>query len=537
MLNRTEPAVWKEHFSLIAGHLVVSLMMVCLMATFAQVGERLSPNWQGEVLIWIGFLVSVESMVSHRTRRTSITLSPEWIGYRLAEWVILLVLIKLALYLAHGFDDLFRDLRLWQEDFFGTFFTGEYLGAVFISFFVWLISAIFSEQLADLEDDERLARLAGPYGAVPSRSQIRRRMADLILLLGAIIIFFTALLQIDWQVSWLGPPRQGAFYNLLAYFLLSLVLLSLTQFAILRTGWRSERIKFSREIARRWAFYSLIFLAAVVIRAGLLPTRYSIGLLELIGYGLDVLMGLLSWLGILLTLPFILLFRLLSGLFTSEEAVETEMPLPQFPIQPPETGTGAPVPLLEILKSLAFWIVLGAVIIFALRNYFAEHEELIGQLRRWKGVRWLMEAWAGLWTWLTGRYRQAGSAVRAGMARLRRSVVLNPTNGRVGFVNPRRLDPRRQVWFFYGALLRRGRERGMPRRPAQTPYEYSEDLQAGISNLEEDPKARDDVRQLTDQFIEARYSRHTITQTYAGLARQAWEHLRRVLKARPPASD
>ena len=92
------------------------------------------------------------------------------------------------------------------------------------------------------------------------------------------------------------------------------------------------------------------------------------------------------------------------------------------------------------------------------------------------------------------------------------------------FVNPRKLSPRQQVQFFYLAMLRRSGERGLPRRAAQTPYEYARTLKSQLLDVDED------VTAMTDEFIEARYSRHEITPEKVGLVRRAWEHIKQALK-------
>ena len=85
---------------------------------------------------------------------------------------------------------------------------------------------------------------------------------------------------------------------------------------------------------------------------------------------------------------------------------------------------------------------------------------------------------------------------------------------------------RDQVRFYYQALLRRARESALPRRPAQTPSAYEQDLQAAL------PEAAASVDQLTQAFLEAQYSQHPIEPAAAETARTGWEALRQALRRR-----
>ena len=78
--------------------------------------------------------------------------------------------------------------------------------------------------------------------------------------------------------------------------------------------------------------------------------------------------------------------------------------------------------------------------------------------------------------------------------------------------------------FYYLAMLRRGGEGGHARRPAQTPYEYAHALESQIPEIDQD------VDGLTEEFIEARYSRHDIPPEHVGLVRRYWERIKRALR-------
>jgi len=86
------------------------------------------------------------------------------------------------------------------------------------------------------------------------------------------------------------------------------------------------------------------------------------------------------------------------------------------------------------------------------------------------------------------------------------------------------LDPRRQIYFFYLAMIRRGSEQGVERKPSQTPSEYAVKLESAL------PSVNEDVQAVTEAFVEARYSPRKINSEEANLVKAAWQRVRRALQ-------
>ena len=81
-----------------------------------------------------------------------------------------------------------------------------------------------------------------------------------------------------------------------------------------------------------------------------------------------------------------------------------------------------------------------------------------------------------------------------------------------------------QVRRFYLALLNRAGRAGYPRQPQQTPYEYAPKLSP---HLADEAEALD---QLTQAFIEARYSRRAFPPQEVSLLHRAWQRLQAALR-------
>jgi hypothetical protein len=511
-----------ERLASLANHLVVALMLACAVGVLVAVAEYLLPPWNGNYLVGVCFLVVIEAMVTYRQVKGLNPFSPELLLLRAAELIIILVLFKLLLYFMNGIGQLWVDIPLWRKNFLQNFFTYEYLAGTVVIFLAWSVTGFFAEDLYALEGDERLLTLERESGFYQARSQARRSLVNLVLLIGGMIAFLLGFLALE-QRS-LGVPipefRDGLAY-LVIYFSLSLVLLSLTQFAVLRVRWSLERVPISSNLASRWLAYSfgfLLLLGGVVL---ILPTQYSVGLLDILGYLFNILLVLVTVVAFIISLPFILLLSLVARLFGKPTPVT---PLKIQPIQPAPTHTTTSLPWLELLKSVLFWAVFIGVIIYAVYYYLQQHSELRERLRHFPLFSALGVVWKALWDWLRGVNQNLVAAAQAGLRRLHpRETVAKEQPRR--FVSLRKLSPRQRVVFFYLALVRRGGEGGLSRKPSQTPYEYSQALQDHLPGVE------GDISSMTDEFMEARYSQHEITPPHASLVQRYWEHIKRAIRS------
>jgi hypothetical protein len=186
---------------------------------------------------------------------------------------------------------------------------------------------------------------------------------------------------------------------------------------------------------------------------------------------------------------------------------------------------GAPVAWWEFIKSLLFWGIFLAVIFFALRYYLSQNTVLWNAIRAFPVFRWLGSAWSSLRAWLRGANRQIRGLVRSGIQRMRQQQVALPTRALRRVFNLARLSPRDKIIFFYTEMVRMGGEHGIERRPSQTPYVYEQRLDQAL------PDVHQDLHGLTETFLEARYSPHSIEQPEAEKAASLWDHIKAVLRS------
>jgi hypothetical protein len=527
--NLRENLRLNERFAGLFCRLLVAVMMACLMVTVDYFGQRLAPGWRGEYLPYAAFFIAIEAMFTKQRTRSLAPFSGEWLAFRLAELVLLLIGLKALLYLLRGPGQFFTDLGLWQHNFLEAFFQGEFLLACVLAVFVWAASGLYADDLVEMTGDEILLGSEIPPGLATERMNARQGLVDRTFFLGIVMVALTGLAHFDLKILWGDhPPVSGSVVNVLVYFLASLALLSQTQFSIMRASWTWERIPLSRNLAARWTAYGLAFLALTTLIALALPTGYSVGFLGVLAYLINWFLYIAMVLVGLVLLLFSALIRLL-GLPGLRQT-------PGVPaIQPPPPPAEAlrllptPYPWVEVLKSMAFWAIFIGVVGFSIYQYLSQNRDLLAQLRRLPAVMWLEKAWHWLRSWVQGAGQTLGGALEAGLRRLRPQRAGGFGSQVWGYLNLRRLSPRGRVLFFYLALVRRGADSGLERAACQTPREYALHLRRQL------PEAEEQLMGLTETFVEARYSQHTVSAETAGRAQWLWEQVRAALQRRRTA--
>jgi hypothetical protein len=270
-----------------------------------------------------------------------------------------------------------------------------------------------------------------------------------------------------------------------------------------------------------WLSYSLLFLLFLGVFAWILPTRYTLGFLSILQYAVGLFMYALVSLWSLGLLLFASILSMLGFGNLERPDAESEPVIPELP--PIVPGETTPVPWLEALKSIVFWIVFLGLIVFAVHQYISQNPALVGKLRMLRFVSWLERVWRWLRSWFVGVNQVVSMAIRSGIRRFSWPDRLREPGG-WSYVNLRRLSPRQKVVFYYLALIRRGGERGFARRPVQTAYEYQETLQSALEGGEED------LSGLTEAFVEARYSQHSVTTDQVSRVKRWWEEIRKRLR-------
>ena len=534
----TEASRFNERFHRFVSAVLISLMMACAGLTISQMGSQIWPGWRGGYLVVIGFLVALERFYTYRTLKKMSVLEREWLVFLSTQWVVNLIVIKLFVSLSHGVQALLAEIPLWQRAFLEQFMNSEYLVAVFFAAFVWIVVGVLGEQLDEMGLD--MALIAREVLSAVARDQAppRQRLMATIFAIGGVLVFLTAMARVDLRAFFASgfdvvrvplPSLAAGGAGTLFYFLFGLALLSQSNYITLNTRWFIQGLPVSRKIASRWAAYGLGFLLFVALIAAILPTSYSLGLLSVLGYLLDITLGILmlvvgvimAILGFLINLPFLLFGR------DAPVSLPQATPPPVLATPPPAlTDPGSPFPWLDLLKSLLFWAIFVGVIGYSLAQYLRQHEEVLAALRKFPGWKIL----AAFWRWIGSLWgsvnRGVERVIETGRSRLRPQSDSAGLGVLSRFRSLRRLTPRQKVYFYYHALLRRGDETGLPRTEAQTPDEYALTLERSLPTIETE------IESLTAAFNEARYSRHPVEDQDVSIVKRYWERIRQVFRGR-----
>ncbi|MDH7485602.1 MAG: DUF4129 domain-containing protein [Anaerolineae bacterium] len=542
-------SLWSR--SLLRPFLIATLVTALLTGPLA-IGQVIAPQLlpdrqvlQTGYVLPLLFLVAIEAVytttwLAHPRRRLQRT--P---GFRLAELVVWLVLVRLLLWVLRGhWPDLY-DLWRWLRAP-GLFFDPEF---VFVSLLVTLAWAegisngVIFQQLA-LQPDElseppdryRISDWRASLGYGTSRTAIMARFAQRWVWGGAILALCAALSRLEFRpgAGWrmfglahldLSPLMLTA---LVVYFLSGLLLMSVGRLAILRARWRTEHIEGERAVVHRWPRFTLLLLLLVGVLAALLP----LGSTWRLGTWLQVAVFFVS--NLLYTLLFYslaLFSRLLDWLFSALGLGGEPMRQERLLLEPPQPFAPFPearIRLPEWLGGTFFWSLMAVIVTYALLVFLQGR----GMRLEWGRLHllWLrLRAWYRRWR---RGVQEAVQGMRGTLAqRLAQRGVAKMAQAAWGFLPWRGLSPPERVRLFYLFTLRRAREQGVPRRPQQTPYEFAPALKAGWPEIEEE------LGTLTQAFVEARYSARAIAPDEVQTVQQVWRRVRNVLRRRGPATQ
>jgi hypothetical protein len=386
--------------------------------------------------------------------------------------------------------------------------------------FVWLQA---TETARDLD---RLGRGSeGVMGFVPAE----RRLSTRFFIGGVALFVISGLTQvrIAQAVRLPTPDTSGPVANVLLYFLLGMVFLGHVHYAALRGRWQRGDITVAGGFGGRWVRYSLGFVGLVAVIAFLLPTSHTLGLLDVGRAIWDPISNVLVQIILTVRGPLTWLLRFFGGKAPTTRPHVLPPHLPPHLHLPPrhlrKAGHGGGSGL-TLIKSLLFWAVIAAVVIYLLRNFKPRHALKIPVMGG--VINALRSALTSVWTALLARFRGYAAAMAEhmpGSARLRTVPSIVP-RGRLGFRRVSSLPPREQVLYYYLSVVRRAHRQGVDRRGSQTPYEFSADLAPRLAEAEGDMEA------LTDAFVVARYSRRDVAEPELGRIRANWQRVRSALR-------
>jgi hypothetical protein len=503
---------WVEY---LVRPLLIGVMCGCVAVSLVELVRVLFPRWNGTFLVAGCVLAALEANYSYRLIRAKSLRGTDWLRFRVVEILLFFPVLKLGSYLGDSLPGVVADIRSWPQ-YPERLFDTETLAAFLLAILAWRVATETVEDFDRLNDPPHFHR-----GEIPPFESLTGRFFS-----GGLILLLTSGLTRIGLAEVLNlsrPSVPGLIVNVLVYFVLGLVILGQVRYVTLRRRWQAQQITISPELAGRWLRYSLAFIGLVAALAFLLPTSYTLGLLQVVGWVVGLIAGIIAYVGVLLFYLITLPLAWLASLFGGQPMPAPSLPPPRQ--LPPIDQAGQPLPnWIQILKSLVFWGAVLGMLYYVVRSYVRDHPELLASLANLRLIRALSSLWQAVWSWLGGWGRTLAGHVPRGLARrlVRRG---GPSERGFGFLRLRGLSPRAQVLYYYLSVLQRAAQQGLARRPAQTPDEYRATLGPSL------PQVRQDVDELTDAFVEARYSRHPVVSDQAQRVRLSWQHIKLALRA------
>lgn len=503
---------WVLHFRAIS----VGVMTACLAWSVVDLIRALAPEWNGVYIAVLCGLAAWESGYSQHLLNQRQRFYTDRLRFRAMELALFFVVLRVAGWFNQ--PDPWGAIQQWLANPLAVLDL-ELLLAFGLVAVAWQAAG---DTLSDLEQIE------DPTGIPSQDAPIPNNLTSRFFVGGILVLIFSGIARADRAalLTFQFSVTYGVVLNVLIYFATGLLLIGQMQLARLQTLWQMQGIKVAEELPARWARYTLTFLGLAGLLAFVLPTRYTAGLLGLIGNAIFTLAAILYFLVYLLMLP----VALLIGFLLDQLGLR---PTPNVPVQPPpplptpiapENLAEAVNPWLDYLRSIVVWVIVVAMVSYVVISYFRERPELIRALASLKPIRALRRWWAAL----RGRVGGWMSDINARLPRdLLQRLFSRASAKPFNFFRLGGASPREQITYYYLSLLRRAEQSGFARRPAQTPAEYQPTLSAEL------PEAQTDTEQMTREFVEARYSPHPLDAQQVHRVRAAWERVRAALRARP----
>jgi hypothetical protein len=479
---------WLERF---LRPLVIGTMVGCLALALVEIVRLFVPGWSAVLFFAICVLSAVEAQYSYELVRSRYQYHTDVWRFRAVELGALFILVKIGTYVGVPWPAVMADVRMWPQDI-AYVFDPKTVSAFILAFLSWLVSTLTSRDLQRLGEPSVYHR-----GERPPMEALTKRFfwggGVLLVLSGVARVGTAGLLNLR------RPPVSGLILNVLVYYALGLFMLGQVRYVTLRKAWHEQKVEVPEGLVGQWVRYSIVFLMVAGLIAFLLPTRYTMGLLDAMARAIGIVLAVLNFVYMLLLFLISLPFWLLSRLFGKAEGGGPPPPrAPWSAPAPPEQRAGSG--WFALLQTIVFWMVAAAVVGFVIWNYLRDHPEV------WRALTSsaLVRALRALWRALRGQWTRWRATVRR---RFRRQTVgerdlegAEPT--RRPWFGVR--TPRERVLYHYLGVLRRAKRRGFPRRRSETPSEYEGEL---VPRLH---RAQAEMGSITGAFVEARYSQHPV---------------------------
>jgi hypothetical protein len=512
-------------FSL-ANSLLCAVMAVCLAAVALRLIELIGASGLGNLFaarngLLAGFvLVSLEVQWTRRLMAPRDLISLDWLKGIVLEWSLLLLGLCAFIWLAEGPDFARKDLRALSELNFTGLIRAEHMVGLILLVLVWGFNRVMVEHQMPLENFWLPVSNEGLQDLDRFRTIARNRLWQNVFLFGGLMVLVSLagasiLRAVRNSTAQIGPLGT----EVLVYFLCGLGIFTVSRLMTLRLDWILDRTRQDAGIPRRWMIYSLGFIVLVIVFAAALPTDYSLNLITSLGLALQGIGGVVMLLWSLIVFPILLLVSYVFSLLPAgpKPAPNGEEQKPLADLFPALPGG---ITWIGILREIFLCVIVILAAVYFLRQLLKFRLLILRRVRGWPVLGWILDRLRGFEQRLSHWRTALARVVRNSLSGLREDFTRRTGWEPFGHINLRSLTPRQSIRFYFFALLRRGAERGVVRRPSQTPREYAANLVAREAEI------GDAVREMAFAFEESRYTSHDIAPDKARRVRIIWNAIR-----------
>src|SRR5918998_1768278 len=310
------------------GHpLALGLLFGAVVGAMTGLMRLFAPGWDGTPLVLLCVLATLAGYYSYHFIQHSLLRVSGAPTFRLVEAAILLLLLQVVTNASEGRANPLTNLP--RLDYQTLLASGMLL-------FVWLEAGQVARDLDQLGEPPD----PGPHYVPPSERLAGRFFGG-----GAILLIATGLSYVGLRelLDLSRLSAVGVLPNVLLYFLLGTAMLAQVHYALQRYRWQEQGLAVAPTVSRRWTSYSLAFLGLAILLAALLPTRYTLGLLDVLRAALGLLILAAQFVLFLILYVFMWLLSLvLPAVQVPSAPVMPAGPLtPPAPLSPDGAGGGS----------------------------------------------------------------------------------------------------------------------------------------------------------------------------------------------------
>jgi hypothetical protein len=231
-------AITNRKLFLSISYTLVFLMMACVVMTIGNLIQNALPDWHSGIIAGVTLFIVIDRLYTYQQLKSLTPFSSEWVAAHAAQWIVIVLFVRLLLSYANGLDSFITDLSLFARGYIANLFTPEFVTTLLLALLAWYLSGQFLELLDEIGLDQELAlREESAQGLAQSNAiPAHQRLVNLIFSMGIVLVILTALTLINLRTIFSNvtgipsvelDPFSGGEAGALLYFVFGLALLSL----------------------------------------------------------------------------------------------------------------------------------------------------------------------------------------------------------------------------------------------------------------------------------------------------------------------